>query len=421
MTDFSADLWRDHLLRARWFQGKGLAVDSVRLRAGAWYVATGEAWVRSEFAEVDVGGTLQTYHLLVGYLAPGSGETDALVGQTELTGRGLVDVVDAPRSPTAMAAFLAALAGAGESSVSWLETPPDPTWPTTVFAGEQSNTNVRIGDAVVLKLFRKLSPGPNLETQALMALGSSGITPRLIGTLSTPDQAYDLGIFCQFIADSTDGFDFAVTACREDRPIMAEMEALGSTLRNLHLNLSLAFGPDVADASDIGAAMVERLDRACDQVTELADVEAGLRQVLDLEPGPVAVQRLHGDFHLGQTLVSPAGWTVIDFEGEPLKTPAERIAPDAVWRDVAGLLRSLDYACSATDGQVALKVRRWRDQARAAFLRGYLDGASLPEPLLRAYEIDKAIYEFLYELRNRPTWVDIPRRAIHEAIAAIQG
>ncbi len=117
---------------------------------------------------------------------------------------------------------------------------------------------------------------------------------------------------------------------------------------------------------------------------------------------------MHGDFHLGQTLHTPDGWKIIDFEGEPAKTMAERLAPDSVWRDVAGMLRSFDYAAASVPGPasagwaaecrrgVPARVRRWRARAAA-------DAAAV-----RAYEADKAIYEVVYEVRNRPDWVSIP-------------
>jgi maltokinase len=128
------------------------------------------------------------------------------------------------------------------------------------------------------------------------------------------------------------------------------------------------------------------------------------------------IQRVHGDFHLGQTLHTPSGWKIIDFEGEPAKTMAERRAPDSVWRDVAGMLRSFDYAAASVPGR---QSATWATQCRTAFLNGYVDKKldGTQASVLRAYEADKAIYEVVYEMRNRPDWIDIPLRAVAELAA----
>jgi maltokinase len=127
-------------------------------------------------------------------------------------------------------------------------------------------------------------------------------------------------------------------------------------------------------------------------------------------------QRVHGDFHLGQTLHTPSGWKIIDFEGEPAKTMAERRAPDSVWRDVAGMLRSFDYAAASVSGPHSAA---WAAECRGAFLRGYASGdlTTTERNVLRAYEADKAIYEVVYEIRNRPDWVGIPLGAVAELAA----
>ena len=120
---------------------------------------------------------------------------------------------------------------------------------------------------------------------------------------------------------------------------------------------------------------------------------------------------MHGDFHLGQTLHTPKGWKIIDFEGEPVKSMAERRAPDSVWRDIAGMLRSFDYAAASVPGS---GQRGLGGRLPDAFLRGYAGGelSATEAQLLRAYEADKAIYEVVYETRNRPDWVGIPLGAV---------
>jgi predicted trehalose synthase len=133
------------------------------------------------------------------------------------------------------------------------------------------------------------------------------------------------------------------------------------------------------------------------------------------------LQRIHGDYHLGQVLQVPGrGWVLLDFEGEPLRPMSERVQSDLPLRDVAGMLRSFDYVA----GSIRLDhpdrspeaVREWALSARRSFVEGYAgtSGVELDveSALLAALELDKAVYEAIYESRNRPTWVTIPLRAI---------
>lgn len=139
------------------------------------------------------------------------------------------------------------------------------------------------------------------------------------------------------------------------------------------------------------------------------------------------LQRIHGDYHLGQVLRAPSGtWAVIDFEGEPLRPLSERVLPDLALRDVAGMLRSFDYAggSARVAGADPEQVRVWVEEAQTAFLAGYADSPGrqeapatggeigLDDPLLRALLLDKALYEAVYEARNRPDWLSIPLSAI---------
>jgi len=141
--------------------------------------------------------------------------------------------------------------------------------------------------------------------------------------------------------------------------------------------------------------------------------------------------RHHGDFHLGQTLYREAtgAWTLIDFEGEPLRPLAERRQKHAPLRDVAGMLRSIAYAAETVRPAAGAPwVDAWEREARAAFLDGYLSASArapfLPEQeamvasVVAVFELEKAAYEVVYEANNRPDWIAIPLRGLVSAAAA---
>uniref|UniRef100_UPI00253FFCE8 phosphotransferase n=1 Tax=Actinotalea sp. C106 TaxID=2908644 RepID=UPI00253FFCE8 len=151
-----------------------------------------------------------------------------------------------------------------------------------------------------------------------------------------------------------------------------------------------------------------------DRVAELIE---GVALLEDLPP----LQRVHGDYHLGQVLHAPEGWRVLDFEGEPQAPAAERTRPDLALRDLAGMLRSVDYAAAVGGAEDP----QWSTRARERLVAGYLDAAGegstasgTTVQLLRALELDKALYEVVYESRNRPDWVHIPLDAVDRLLGA---
>jgi len=166
--------------------------------------------------------------------------------------------------------------------------------------------------------------------------------------------------------------------------------------------------------------MFRKLDLAIAAVPELAkyaDMISGTFSELAKVKGPIQVQRVHGDYHLGQVLRTETGWVVLDFEGEPATPLAQRRARSSPLRDVAGMLRSFDYAAGSWEqAHPGRSAAPWAAAAREAFLDGYAQ-ASGRDPradaaLLEALEVDKALYEVVYEARNRPTWLTIPTTAI---------
>jgi maltokinase len=138
--------------------------------------------------------------------------------------------------------------------------------------------------------------------------------------------------------------------------------------------------------------------------------------------------RTHGDFHLGQTLVTGDDWVILDFEGEPVRSLAERRRKRSPLRDVAGMLRSFTYAASSAELLRGATVPAdWEERARARFLATYLatvDPTLLPpgdaaiERLLAVFELEKAVYELRYELDNRPDWVKIPVAGIERLMTS---
>ena len=420
----TASAWQEYLQQARWFGGKGLDARVTAVEPLAWFTQSG-VWpaVRSELARIEYpDGRTETYQLLVAHVPAGTAPAGLAVGSTELPGLGPVDFLDAPSHPPAMTALVGDLLGDPPPGMHWLDPSlVDPAAPMRLFTGEQSNTTVMVGDTTLFKLFRKLEPGRNLDAEVLAELSGSGITPDLYGELS--GAGYDLAMLCQRVAGVTDGWVHATAACAAGVDISAECRQLGAELRELHGRLAAAFGTATTAGSQLSATMQRRFAEAVDQVSELGG-HRHAAQLLFASVGShqLTTQRIHGDFHLGQVLHRSAAagqdgagpWVIIDFEGEPLKTLAERRQFDSVWRDVAGLLRSLDYVRSAhpePDGQSALE---WCASARAAFLDGYCAGEPDDPALLRAYELDKAVYEVVYEVRNRPDWAHIPLRAVQD-------
>lgn len=293
--------------------------------------------------------------------------------------------------------------------------------PARRFAGEQSNTSIVYGTAALLKVFRRLELGRNLDIQVHHVLQEAGVrdAAHLFGWVEGRWSASggarvhaDLAMLVELLHDARDGFELARSACAEHEDFAERAHDLGRALRHVHAALAEHFEEGTVEGAGRAHGMRRRLERAVGIVPALEPYAPALRDLFTaLETLSVPVQRIHGDFHLGQALLTPEGWKIIDFEGEPLKTLAERAEPDTPLRDVAGLLRSVGYAASADAGPDGL---RWAAGARAAFLDGW-SGRPLTDDeqtLLNAYEADKAVYEAVYETRNRPDWVTIPLTAI---------
>ncbi len=419
------DLWWPVVAQARWFQGKSRGGAPTGLTPLPWLVRSDDLSVRSELLTVAYpDGTAECYQLLVAYRPAGAGGP-TLVGTVTLGGQAF-DVSDAPGDPDAMAAVLTAVrtearhgpSGRGQVQVHVAHPLPEGDGTPRVFTGEQSNTNVMFGTTALLKVFRKLEPGPNLDRELTERLLRAGVhdVPLLYGWVDVdtddgpPD---DLMMLTELLPDPVDGWELATAAVQAGDDFVEEAAALGQALGQVHA--ALADGNLTVSGDEVADQMHSRLTAAVQAAPALAPYENALRSTFDALRGrALSAQMVHGDFHLGQTLRTAHGWRIIDFEGEPMKSMAERRRPDSPLRDVAGMLRSLSYATSAASDPASAAVTDWQQSAREAFLNAYRGtaGCSDDERVLAAYEADKATYEVVYETRNRPDWVPIPLGAI---------
>jgi predicted trehalose synthase len=342
-----------------------------------------------------------------------------------------------------------------------------------VMGAEQSNTSIVLDDQVILKFFRRLSVGvnPDLELNRLLTNEGFDNVPAQVGeityegTIDGAEVEIDLGIAQQFLAEGTDAWEDVIQRLHafydevdpadasEDQRFLTEERAgdllerisvLGDVIAWMHVTLArdegaIDLAPESMTEDDI-AQLRERIEAAAESAEAVSDMRAPIQQKLtalnDLEDAG-ARTRVHGDLHLGQVMTTPRGWMVLDFEGEPLRTLEERRAKQSPLKDVAGMLRSFNYAAVATlferaePGSDTWKQLEpwagcWETLARERFLTGYLtrahEGRFLPTDrtaltaLLAAFEIEKALYELSYEEAHRPEWVRIPIHGIRRAL-----
>lgn len=414
--------WTRVLMAQRWFAGKARRVreaapwDRIALPAGTLYV------VGVAFADAP-GGALERYVVT----APiGDGAGDAL-DDPEFC-RALLDTV---RAGAELPGEHGRLVGRPSQA---LPIVMPAARSTRRVAGEQSNSSVVFGDALIMKLFRRLADGinPDLEiTRFLTEQTTFRGTPRLAGALeyhAADGAVATLAVVQEYVGGARDGWRWMLDRLAAGDASLDALRRLGARTAELHQALATptsdpAFAAEAITPADVTAwaAGVRRQVAAAREAArghalpEAPDVAgaAGLGVLIGR-----AKQRHHGDFHLGQTLAIADGrdFAIIDFEGEPLRPLDERRRKHTPLRDVAGILRSIGYAAASAES--VPERARWETEARAAYLTAYraqTAGARFvpesDEAFARAVavlEVEKAAYEIVYEANNRPDWIDIP-------------
>ncbi|MFD9718549.1 maltokinase [Streptomyces sp. NPDC059076] len=468
----------DWLPCQRWFAGKGHPVTGVSLVCATELLPlTGPgAGLVHLLVEVEQpglpAGAKDCYQLLLGVrdvlpprLAP------ALIGRPTdgpLAGRTVYEGLHDPRLAELVLERLRTPGTLGTLRFSRFDRAPAVPGGLTArpLDAEQSNSSLIYGDDYILKVFRRVQTGPNPDLELPLALARAGcgrVPVPVAWYESTAAQPHTLGVLQPYLRGSHDGWRLALDALAAGRPFTDEARALGLVTAEVHTALAEAL-PTVLlrheHTEHLARAMRRRLNEAARAVPALLPYAPRLATAFDAVAAlgrggrTWRAQRVHGDLHLGQALYqsaerggrgAPASagappsaplastgqlthprtgaaaaghWSVIDFEGEPARPLGERRSPQPPVRDIAGMLRSFDYAARSHSPWNPA----WAEQCRDAYCEGYAAGSGddpRAEPeLLRAYETDKAVYEVVYEARHRPGWLPVPMAAI-ERLAAL--
>jgi maltokinase len=431
----------------RWYSGtaaiRDLAITSQTT------LAAGDPELRHLIVTVSAGGPPMRYQVLAGVRSEVPETLRRVVIGPAGPGRTAYDALHDPALTGLLLRGMAEKQAVGPLRfASEAGTGIDTTLPSRVLSAEQSNTSLVFGDSAILKVLRRPFPGqhPDLEVNRALARRGSPHVAEPLGWIETTagGEPVLLAILSRFLRNARDGWSLAMARVDALSDFSAEAFALGQATAQVHADLAAAFGttelgPEAS--AELAGQMTARLDAALDEVPEL-DQYAGLVRArfteLARQRVPLLVQRVHGDYHLGQVLrtgpanpgepgpaLSPeANWVILDFEGEPSVPLAQRRAHDVPLRDVAGMLRSFDYAARHRlldvpgAGRLSGRADEWVRRSQAAFGDGYAaaggDDPAAHAVLLRALMLDKAVYEVVYEARHRRSWISIPLGAIGE-------
>ena len=448
MIDLSAldeGTFQEWIVAQRWFGSKAREVahidvaECIPLREEVPQLAL--ALVEARFGE----GTHETYQVPLGLRPVDEGWSDRVIGEADGW-----TIYDALADPAAGRELLHRMRSGGVETVEegtlrfrWAASAgaeQGGTVDVRPVGVEQSNSSIVFGDALILKAFRRVEPGINPELELLRFLSERGFAniAALAGWYEFEGRFIDatLGILQEYLAGARDGWELALEELAADpEGLLGRLRTLGQVTGELHTALGSDnshpdFAPDEPSQEALSlltADVDEQIERIfldlpeTDAVEPIAgrgqDVRERLQAMSHIGAGGRVI-RTHGDYHLGQTMLSDRGWVILDFEGEPARPLAERRLKRSPLRDVAGMLRSFSYAAAGARLLRGVDVPDdWEDRARAVFLEGYFDRAepSLLPPgeaptnqLLSVFELEKAVYELRYELNNRPDWVSIP-------------
>jgi maltokinase len=404
-------------------------------------LASGDPEFRHLMVRAWMGETAVTYQVPVGLRADLPRELDsALIGRVT-DGRFAYDALSDPELTRLLLHGI--VRGQRTGPIKFMTEPGamiDDRLPGRLLSADQSNTSVVFGDQAILKVLRRPHAGrhPDLEISAALTIRGSTIVPALLGWIEhTGDsEPMVLAILSQYLPGARTAWDLAtanVTAGQAG--FTTQARALGETTAVMHAQLAQEFGTEALSPDALAslvAVMNADLDAAMTVVPGLRAHEANLRscyEELEQSGGALPAQRIHGDYHLGQVLAANGSWVVIDFEGEPAVPLARRQAFAPALRDVAGMLRSFDYASRQpfmdgtaqrrTDEDTRKQAQSWARECQDAFCDGYTGACGVDlrksSHLLRAFLMQKAVYEAVYEARHRPSWIRIPMSAITEA------
>jgi maltokinase len=438
--------WLPH---QRWFGGKGREIAAAHGVSEVLQAGDPAVWTYLLHVEFSDGGS-DTFFIPISVRSQSSEALGyALIGEVATPDGSTVYVHDALHDRDVTPLWTVLLDEAAKvGSVSFLRQ-PDVQIPTDLpgdaLTVEQSNTSLVYGEAAIMKFFRRIEPGRNPDVEvheALRETDNPHLAPLFGYVTSTVDgdEPATLAMAQSFLPAASDGWAQATASVRDlyaegdlhpdevGGDFAGDAHRLGAATASVHADLAR-----VLPTSDAGedwlettaAVMRERLVEACVIVPALAEHADALRATYDALAGltvHIRLQRVHGDLHLGQVLRTTSGWTILDFEGEPARPIAERRSLSTPLRDVASMLRSFDYAARSLlldgqeDSQLAYRATEWSSRNRGAFCAGYGEESG-EDPreqavLLRALEADKAVYETIYEARNRPAWLSIPLRSL---------
>lgn len=345
----------------------------------------------------------------------------------------------------------------GEQTVDHLEDQFEPI-ASKIFAGEQSNTTVLLDSQQIMKVYRRRTDYYSPDYQLTKALHEQTMfdgTPDCLGSIiySTGEETDLIATIFRYVKNQGDCWQYFTSSLErmieensfESDSMKQEVQELAKLTSKMHNALASLvgenFSPLPVTLDDISSwlmsltdncLILDPKDRSRDIPHREDIIDAGRRLLSVLQGDLFMKTRIHGDYHLGQILKSDDRFYVIDFEGEPMRSLEYRRLRNSPLKDVAGMIRSMDYAVSyctmkSDDSETKAKGKKWIEATTELFCDTYLKNVDrslkfIPDSdedyrsLLDFFRLDKAVYELNYEMNNRPTWINIPLRSINNIL-----